>query len=836
MFTNLIPRMRSVRALWRGARCALAAGALVPAIGAARETIPLDAGWRFFRGDVPMAQSPSSDVSSWQTVELPHDWSIDLPVDIHEPSGGAGGFFTMGIGWYRRTFNAPASWKGQRVVIEFDGVYENAEVWLNGSRLGEHPYGFTPFSYDVTRSLRSGENVLAVRVDNSPQPNCRWYSGSGIYRHVRLLVTAPLHVADGGLFVRTAALSDERADVVATVTVERTPASDAASATDSAVELRLTLFDPAGHEVASKVTPITLPTEGRADASVTFTLPHPRLWSPVTPVLYRATAEIRSGGERVDAASADFGVRTVAVSAEHGFQLNGRTIKLVGADVHADNGPLGTAAFDRAEERRVQLLKEAGFNAIRTAHNPPSTAFLDACDRAGMLVLDEAFDGWEKSKTPHDYGNEFRDWWRRDLDAMVLRDRDHPSVVLWSIGNEMYERGNASGLRIARELTGRIRELDPSRPITAGVNGPGKGGDWTKMDPLFATLDVAGYNYELSRHVADHERVPQRVIVVTESYQSETFANWAVAHDTPYVIGDFVWSGMDYLGEAGIGRVFPPGQPVVKHWEGDQYPWHGAACGDIDITGWRKPISHYRNIVWNRGERLYATVLTPTPAAADAAPITASATDGGWGVSPWAMPPSVPSWTWPGQDSKPLTVEVYSRYDHVRLYLNGHLLAEKPTDRTTQFIARFVVPYVPGTLKAVGVEHGCDAETFALETADAPTEVRLEPDRTVLQADGSDLSFVSVELTDGRGRWNSAEDRPVSFVVAGPATIAAVANGDLTSPETYGANPHPTYQGRALVILRSTHLPGIVTLTASAGGMHAARIELQTVEPKTFKP
>lgn len=788
---------------------------LLASLAAAREVQPLDDGWRFHLGDLPGAQAPSFDASGWTKVDLPHDWSIGLPIDRNSPARGGGGYFQNGIGWYRRTLRVPAAWRGQRVSIEFDGVYMNSEVWLNGVRLGFHPYGYTGFRYDLTPHLNfGGTNVIAVRVDNSEQPNSRWYSGSGIDRHVRLLVTAPVHVAPEGVFVRTTALSPSSA----TLELARRVRNDGDHA--RRIRVQTVIVDPLGFQVASTTADAECPAHGAVRLPVVaLTIAHPSPWSPATPVRYHAATQVTVDGRPVDVVTTPFGIRTIRVSAAHGFELNGRTIKLNGADVHADNGPLGAAAFDRAEERRVRLLKAAGFNAIRTAHNPPSPAFIAACDRYGMLVMEESFDGWEKAKNPHDYSVVFKQWWRRDVDAMVRRDRNDPSVVLWSIGNEMYERGTKRGLQIARELTARIRELDPSRPITAAVNGPGKKQHWSKFDPLFATLDVAGYNYELARHAADHARVPSRVILVTESYQSDTFADWSVVHDTPYVIGDFVWSGMDYLGEAGIGRVFPPGQPIVKHWEGVMYPWHGAACGDLDLIGWRKPISHYRAIVWNTGEKLYAAVRVPSP---NGQP---------WGLSPWAVPPELPSWTWPGRRGRALTVEVYSRYDHVKLYLNGRLLGEKPTGRAEAFKAEFAVPYEPGELRAVGVQDGRDAASYSLTTAGAPAAVRLVPDHHQLRADGQDLVFVQVTLTDAAGRLVPTDDTDVRFAVHGPATIAAIGNADLTSMQTYQANPHRTYQGRALVVLRATHRAGPVTLTASAPGLAAGRINVEAIAP-----
>jgi beta-galactosidase len=779
------------------------------ALAAPREAVDWNPGWLFSIGAGVDGNAPGAEADSWRAVVLPHDWSIESPVSKDAPALGGGGFFQTGTGWYRRDFDAPASWRDRQVVIEFEGVYMNAGVWLNGASVARRPYGYSSFFVDLTPHLRiGGKNTLLVRADNSAQPNCRWFSGSGIYRPVRLHVTAPVRVAPWGVFVATTRLDAESASV----RVETTARNDGAAAAELLVET--SILDPDGREVArAGATGRVLPGADFT-ATATAAIANPQPWSPETPALYRAVTRVRSGGSVVDEVVTPFGVRTVRVSAERGFELNGRPLKLAGGNVHHDHGPLGAAAFARAEERKAELLKAAGFNAVRTSHNPPSPAFLDACDRLGLLVMDEAFDGWKLNKNPHDYGVWFDEWWRRDLDAMVLRDRNHPSVVLWSAGNEMFERGNADGLRIAHALTRRIRELDTTRPVTAGVNGMGKGGEWSQLDPLFATFDVAGYNYELGRHAADHERLPHRVIVAAESYLSETFANWAAAHDHAHVIGDFVWSAIDYLGEAGIGRVFPPGEPIVKHWEGDQWPWHGAACGDIDLTGWRKPGSHYRNIVWDRGEKLHVAVAAPAPGG------------GEWGVSPWAPEPVQAHWNWPGHEGEPLAVEVYSRYDTVRLYLNGGLLGEKPTTRAEEFKAVFSVPYAPGKLEAAGMRAGRETERFALVTAGAPARLRLTPDRGRILADGQDLSFVVVEVLDADGVVAPSADHSVRYTLDGPATLAGIGSADLTDRDSYRANPRRVFQGRALVIVRAGDKAGAVKLTASAPGLPPAELTL----------
>lgn len=774
----------------------------------------MDGGWRFHAGDVAGAETAALDDAGWTAVTLPHDWSIAGPVDAAAPAAGHGGYFPTGAGWYRLKLAAPETWAGRRVEIEFEGAAMGAEVWLNGSSLGRWAYGYTPFRLELTPHLKlGGENVLAVRVDNSAQPNSRWYSGSGLYRPVWIRVTDPVRIPAGGLWAVTEELTETRAQLRADVEVENT------SAEAREYEIEMELRDEHGKVVASSRLHAGAVAGKTSRGSTYFVVTNPRPWSPESPTLYRLVARVFDGERLLDAKTTTVGIRTVRVSAERGFELNGRPIKLYGGNIHHDTGPLGAAAFARAEERKVELMKAAGYNAARTAHNPPSVAFLEACDRLGLLVVNEIFDGWEKAKNKRDYSVLFKEWWTRDVDAWVRRDRHHASVVMWSTGNEMFERGSESGRRIARELAARIRELDTTRPVTAGVNGLGEAEKWPQLDGLFAALDVAGYNYELQHHAADHARVPGRVIMAAESYQTEAFANWAAMTEHPYVIGDFVWSALDYLGEAGIGRVFSPGQEAKKHWEMEMFPWHGAYCGDIDLTGWRKPVSHYRQLVWDRGETLYAAVRVPPPG------------EGDWNVTPWSVVPMLPAWTWPGHEGKPLTVEVYSRYDTVRLELDGRVIGEKPTTRAEEFKAVFAVPYAPGELKAVGLRAGKAVESLFLRTASEVAKLRLTVDRKRLRADGQDLAFVTIEALDRRGVWQPHATNRVTVSVEGAGTLAALGSGDLTALDSYAGPERALFQGRALAVIRAGDQAGKIRLVVSAPGLPTTKVTLRAARP-----
>jgi len=580
-------------------------------------------------------------------------------------------------------------------------------------------------------------------------------------------------------------------------------------------ELRFTVLDPAGAEVLSTVRPAKLEAGALRHLATELPLPSPLLWSPDRPSLYTLRSELRVDGSLRDREELRFGIRTLAWSAEQGFLLNGEPVLLRGGNVHHDHGPLGAAAFPDAEERKVRLLLEAGYNAVRTAHNPPSTAFLEACDRLGMLVFDEAFDGWKASKTRHDYGETFDGNWEADLRAFVRRDRNHPCVIAWSLGNEVYERGNAGGVRIAHQLAAAVRSLDRTRPVTVGLNGLGETADWSRLDPIFDALDLAGYNYEIGRrHADDHRRRPNRIVYASESYQLEAFENWQLVQAHPHVIGDFVWSAIDYLGEAGIGRVFASGETVRPHWEGSHYPWFGASCGDLTLTGRRKPVSHYRQLVWNRGVTLHASVRVPAP---DGKP---------WQLSQWSVPPAIESWTWPGQEGKALTLVVASHHPRARVSLNGRTVAEQ--DIGPEYRSTFDVPYQPGELVVEGLDAGGrPAERRVLATAGEPSSLRLELVEPMESGDSLDLAYVDLTVRDDAGRWCPGAALPLACRVDGPAEILALGNDRLMEAGPAFSSPRrDTFEGRAQIILRGTGASGKVTLEVESVGLPSATLEI----------
>ena len=782
------------------------AGGLATPLQAGQE-LPFNKDWQFHLGEIESAPPYAVGERSWQQVQLPHDWSIERPRAAEDPSEGGGGFFESGTGIYQNTFLFPEKWQGKRVVLHFEGIARESEVWLNGQSLGSHVNAYTPAIFDLTDHLDpAGPNTVTVKVDNSGEPASRWYTGSGLYRPVWLEASDPLHIPFGGLAVRTRSLEDGRA----VLEIEGSVQNDTASAVKARLDLNL--YDPEGRLAGRTGMRLDIPAGGSAGETTLLEVSDPAPWSTDTPQLYSLRATVFNGEAMVDRKEARVGIRTIEISPESGLLINGQAVELLGANVHHDYGPLGAAVFPAAAQRKARILKNAGFNAVRTAHNPPSTEFLKACDEIGLLVMDEAFDTWKVAKVKYDYSRHFEDHWREDLRTLVLRDRNHPSVILWSTGNEMYDRGKDYAPELSRQMVALVKSLDPGRPVTAGINGLGTTGEWSDLDPLFGTFDLAGYNYELHRYAEDHQRVPGRIIYASESYLTEAFGNWKIIHEADYVVGEFIWSGLDYLGEAAIGRVFLPGEEPRMHWEGSHWPWHGAACGDIDLLGHRRPVSHYRNIVWDKGEKLYLAVVPPVPGG------------GQWQPTKWAPPPAEASWTWPGHEGEVLTVEVYSRHDKVRLYCNGKLIGEAETGEEEAFKAVFELPYQPGQLTAEGLTGDEPVQQLSLETAGDPAAIWLAPESGTHKSDSSDVIFVDVQIVDGEGRNHPAAALPVKYEVHGPAVIQAIGSADLATEIPYGANPRPTFQGRALVVLRPTGEAGDITLTASSSGLESASV------------
>lgn len=765
---------------------------------------PFDDTWRFCLSnpdkldELHFALTPEFDDSSWRELSVPHDWSIECPRLPTHPSGPNGGFFIDGMGWYRKRFDAPTAWKEQRVLLEFEGAYHNAELWLNGRVLAEHPYGYTGFFVDLTDLLKFDQpNVLAVRLNSSGSPHTRWYAGSGIYRHVWLHVNPMVYLEPWGTAITTPEVTAQQATIHLKTEIRNTRVQDITAA------LSWTVLAPDGSEVTSASQTVNAAAGERVTLEQTVAVQTPVRWSVDAPQLYHLKTCLTENGERQEE-EIPFGIRSIRFTAAEGFVLNEEALLLKGGCVHHDCGPLGAQSLNRAEERKVELLKASGYNAVRCAHNPPAPAFLDACDRLGMLVMDEAFDVWQLEKIPFDYHRDFNDWWQRDLDSMLRRDRNHPCIILWSIGNELIERGFPEGTRITGMLADHVRAMEPTRPVTAGICNLWGAGPWRTLDPSFALLDVCGYNYEVGASIDDHKLHPERVIVATESFPNQSFEYWQAVEQYPHLAGDFVWTALDYLGESGIGRTFEEGKST-GHMPG--WPWHVANCGDIDLCGWKRPQSYYRDVLWGRSNKPFVAVHPPLPEGMKIE------------VSAWGWHDVQPSWTWPDATGKTLQVDVYCDADDVELQLNGHSLGRQPATAQQRFIATFNVPYEPGTVKAIARRRGNVVSESILHTTGAATQLAMEVDRARIEVSPDDLAYITVKALDADGMWVPMATHSIAFTLQGPGTLAAVASADPCSTESYRGNVRQLWRGRALAVIRPNGQPGEITLEAHADGL-----------------
>ncbi|HPF50659.1 MAG TPA: glycoside hydrolase family 2 TIM barrel-domain containing protein [Draconibacterium sp.] len=781
--------------------------------------------WKFIRADVENAQTPAFDDSSWRILDLPHDYSIeDLPEKegvkqigpFSEESAGRSstGHVVGGTAWYRKHFTLDNTDEGKIIQILFDGVYMNADVWINGHHLGNHPYGYTAFAYDLSDFLNppGQENVLAVQVKNEGK-NSRWYSGSGIYRNVKLIKTNPVHIALWGVYITTPEVTTEKA----TVSVDVKLVNE--SKEDKDFTLKMKFLDTEGREVIHFSDDKQLSAGADFTFDQSFEITAPGLWSIENPNLYSLVAQLWDGNKLMDETREKFGIRSIDFSPEKGFLLNGENVLLKGGCAHHDNGILGSAAFETAEYRRVKIMKENGFNSIRTSHNPPSKAFLDACDELGMLVMDESFDQWQRPKNPEDYNLYFDNCWEKDLESMVLRDRNHPSIIIWSIGNEINERADSSGLEIARNLKEKILSIDKSRPVTQAIchfwDHPGR--EWDQTAPAFAQMDVHGYNYQWKQYVPDHEKYPERIMIGTESFPLEAFDNWQMVKKYPYVIGDFVWTGWDYLGESGIGHTNLDNEPFAFS---PPWPWFNAYCGDISILGYKKPQMFYRNVVWHNSE-LEMLVHAPVPEGIKEV------------VSMWGWPEEWKSWNWEGNEGKPMKVSVYSSCDQIRLELNVQVLGIKDVPKENSaatemnnpmeltevnaLTAVFEVPYQAGELVAVGLKNGQEVTRQSLRTAEKPSVLKISAEK--VKNGVNDLAYFNVEVLDENGILVPNAVIPVDFEIQGDGKLQAVGNGNPTDMKSF-QQPHvKTFRGKCQLIVRMGREGGQVSVSAKSEGL-----------------
>jgi hypothetical protein len=781
-----------------------------------RERHNFDNQWRFHKGDVNGAEAAAFDDAGWRPLRLPHDWSIEGPYSPDNASGT--GYLPGGIGWYRKSFTLPDSAKGSKVFIEFDGVYRDADVWINGHHLGHRPYGYSSFEYDLTPhlNLTVNGNILAVRVDHKEVGDSRFYTGSGIYRHVWLTITQPVHVAHWGSFVHTPVAGAAEALVSAETTVVNE------SETAVGVKLVTTIQDSTGHEEAA------MTVEGRIAKGAGYTFAQqgvvakPKLWSIAEPNLYTAVTRVFTGGTLSDEYRTTFGIHDIRFDHDLGFFLNGKAEKLKGVCLHHDLGALGAAFSEAALERRLKALKSLGVNAIRCSHNPMSPELYSMCDRLGLVVMDEAFDEWTAGKnkwikgwnagTPGKagYHEAFEEWSVRDIQDMVLRDRNHPSLILWSIGNEIDYPGDPfghpkgrNGLRpgmldantlplTARQLIAAVKGLDGTRPVTQALADTLA----SNATGLAELLDVTGYNYLQQHYAADHKMYPGRIILDSENGHS--LDAWRAVAANPYVAGQFLWTGTDYLGESRA------------------YPARGSTSGLLDLCGFRKAESYLREALWSDRPMVYA-------AAREARPQSGPQTDFETGARRGRL---LEHWNWSGDSRKTIEIEVYTNGSSAELFLNEKSLGEKPVADALQPVLHWDVPNEPGVVRVIGRRGGAESARFELATTGAADHIEMVPDRGTLRADGADLSNIEIRVVDPVGRRVLGAVQTVDVQVSGAGALAAVDSGDIRDITPVQSGRRKVFEGRMLAIVRAGTAAGSIVVRASAGGLKPAEVPL----------
>ena len=773
-------------------------------------------------------------------VTLPFD-AMQLEKRSPEvPQGRNTGYWPSLETTYAKDFVAPEAWRDQCVYLEFEGVYRDSMVYINGHYAGGCPHGYTCFKILCDPFLKYGQKNT-VKVMAKAHQDSRWYPGCGIFRPVNLLVGNLCHLTPDGLRVSTPEIDDTGALVQVETEVTHRGHGNVTA------QISLEIRDGAGEICATGSAPLTLYGGETETLTQRIFLPQARRWSVEEPNLYKVSVRMTEGETLMDEAETSFGVRSLSLDAAHGLRINGQTVKLRGACVHHDNGLLGAADIARAEVRRVQLLKAAGFNTVRSSHNPISRAFLEACDREGLLVMDELTDMWTQRKTDYDYSTAFPRHWPELVDAMVAKDFNHPSVIFYSIGNEIQENGTVHGAKIGRKLAQRIKTLDPTRYTVNSANllmasmgqvGPadmmGEGqpdGSQAAQDgklstdinvimqnlsgfmaslvvsdavgriteETFSCVDVAGYNYATARYEKDIEKYPNRIIMGSETFPAQIAENWALVQKHPQLIGDFTWTGWDYLGEAGIGETHYLGEPYDER---NVWPWYIAYCGDLDITGFRRPVSYFREIVFGLRKQPYLAVRYPETFGREPKP------------GSWDFVDGICDWNWKGHEGKPVQVEVYAPGDTAALYLNGVKATE---GKLEGYRCVLTLDYAPGELIAVCFENGLELSHFTVKTPEDSLKLQMDSDRRELRADDRDLAYLSITLTDQNGLVQAHSDRSVTVKVEGAGKLAGLGSANPKSEESFQQCSFTTFEGRLLAIVRPTGA-GEIRVTVSAEG------------------
>ncbi len=776
-----------------------------PDAGNARTKVPLCDAWTFHLGDVAGADKAGFDDTQWRPIDVPHDWSIELPFDSKMPGGPAVGYLPGGIGWYRKTFTLPEENRGKLIFVDFDGVYMDSQVWINGHLLGNQPYGYTSFRYELTPHLNPAgkENILAVRVNVVPSTS-RWYPGAGLYRRVWLTTVNPVHVDQWGTSVTTPKVTETEATVCMRTVVRNR------GGMPSDVTLTSVILDAAGGVVAEARQVNKIGPDATHEFDQSFVVKNPRLWSPETPALYKVISKVEASGKAVDEYTTPLGIRTFEFTNDRGFILNGKRTDIKGVCLHHDFGCTGASFYPRALEHRLEMLQDMGCNAIRTSHNPQDPEFYSMCDRMGFLVMDEAFDEWKKNKMSNGYGRFFDEWSEKDLSSMVRRDRNHPSVILWSIGNEINEQYTTNAFEMSKRLVDIVKKHDPSRPVTAACNSPEPAANTGFEKPL----DVFGFNYNLDKYEKFKGKKPLigsenatsfgtrgcypytydstmtlKILDVNNNVECSSYGLFWGGNRTeetllalkqsPWVAGQFAWTGFDYLGEC-----FP------FNW-----PAHNGHFGIIDLVGFPKDSFYLYQSSWSDKPMVH---IVPQ------------------------------NWNWSQYPGRKVPVWVYSNCEEVELFLNGKSLGIKRIEREKILHFEWSVLWSPGILKAVGRNAAKEVCSNMMQTAGAPVKVVMVADRTEITADGWDLSYVEARLVDANGTLCPNSDMLLKFNIEGAGTILGIGNGDAASMESFKGTSYHSYRGLCRVVVKSTKKAGTILLAGAADGLDAGSVEIES--------
>lgn len=811
--------------------------------------------WIFTIGSGSSLDALAGGNNTAKQVTLPHDASIGRERNPEEPNGSGNGFFREESYVYTKTFSMNADDKDKNVYLEFEGVYQNAFVYVNNSFAGKCPYGYSNFYVDITKYLNYNEpNALKVVVKNGV-PSGRWYTGGGIYRDVNLMIADRLHLAPDSVQLAAIEVEDDQAIIRAKSTIAYTGIGI------REITLCTELMDTDGNVVAADEMPVTVEEHSEQTYQQKMYVLNPNRWDAENPYLYTYRTYIKENDSVIDEETGTFGIRKLQLDTKHGLRVNGKVVKLRGGCIHHDNGIIGTAEFTHSAEARVKKLKETGFNAIRSAHYPMSRKLLEACDKYGMYVMDEYSDVWVSIKVEFDYSTQMTEWWEHDIENLVKKDYNHPCVIMYSIGNEIPEAGNKFDVQWGKKIADKLRSLDDTRYTTNSLNlllaimndlpklmaqnadaqaaantekdqpqeinsmmnnlgammAQFMASDFAaeKVKEACAQVDITGYNYAAARYEIDGKLFPNRILVGSETNPPDLDKNWELVEKLPYVIGDFDWTAWDYIGETGIGKINYTDQQSMGFYA--PYPCKIAYCGDINILGNRRPISYWRELIWGLRKAPYIAVQLPQHYGEPQS------------TTQWSMSDAVRSWNWNGYEGKPVKVEVYAAADEVELLINGQSVERKKVGETKKYITIFDTTYHAGKVEVIAYSDGKECGRDEILTASDEVVIAAKADRTQIPADGSDIAYIDICMQDASGILNPNADKAVSISLDGPGEIMGYGSADPESEENYYDTVAKAYEGKLRAAVRGTGETGKIVVTLSADGLESVKVDVEAV-------